>query len=136
MMTYLLSVLFMILAASPSLQQSFVQFTEKPDENNMLFTLCIVGVFSLLYYIVRSNEKCQYCDKENFIFEVTPNRILGRNLPRDAIYASDKSINFEFDRVGSGMCSEGECRTYGLIKGCPDGRSTTSYGEGSTDAYM
>ena len=136
MMTYLLSVLFMILAASPSIQQSFAQLSGKTDDNQMWFTLCIVGVFSLLYYILRISEKCRHCDQEDFIFEVTPNRILGRNLPRDAVYDSNKSVNFEFDRVGSGMCSNGECRSYGLIKGCPDGRSTTSYGEGTTDAYM
>lgn len=67
--------------------------------------------------------------KEGFFFEVTPHRILGRNLPRDSIF-DGKPITFEFDAIGSGMCGKDGCNSYGMIKGCPNART---YGTSSTD---
>ena len=66
--------------------------------------------------------------KENFFFVAPENRALPRNLktdqevsfpPREAIYTSDRPINFSFSTVGSGQCEQGGCQAYGIIKGCP-----------------
>lgn len=66
--------------------------------------------------------------KEDFFFVAPENRALPRNLktdqevsfpPREAIYTSDRPINFSFSTVGSGSCDQGDCQAYGIIKGCP-----------------
>lgn len=66
--------------------------------------------------------------KEDFFFVAPENRALPRNLkteqdvsfpPRQAIYTSDRPINFSFSTVGSGKCDQGGCMAYGIIKGCP-----------------
>jgi hypothetical protein len=67
--------------------------------------------------------------KEGFFFEVTPHRVLGRNLPRESIF-DGKPITFAFDSIGSGMCGKDGCNSYGMIKGCPNART---YGNGSAD---
>ncbi len=102
-------------------------FYEKLDgliDNKMYQQFIYLGALILISLIVKFASP-----KEGFFFEVTPNRTLGRNLPRSTIF-DGKPITFSFDSIGSGMCGKDGCNSYGMIKGCPNART---YGGPSTD---
>jgi hypothetical protein len=111
-------------------QKIFYKFSEFDFFKNyekfkvqMIFTGAVVGLFTVFYVIN------YLVTKEGFFFVAPQNPILGRNMPRKAIY-NGKPITFDFDSVGSGMCTEESCNNYGMIKGCPNGRF---YGTENTD---
>jgi hypothetical protein len=93
-------------------------------DNKTYTQFVYLGVLAVVLLV-----SCLVLPQENFFFEVTPHRILGRNLPRQAIF-DGKPITFSFNSVGSGMCTDNGCNSYGMIKGCPNARG---YGIGSTD---
>ena len=140
MISYLLAVLFISLASSPAVQAAFREATGSSDDKNILFSIACIAVFSIFYFVLCQSCTCrpdpeqdEKVNKEPFYFEVTPNRTLLRNIPEYAVYKGGPGVGFSFNAVGSGICSPDECRTEGLIKGCPN---STVYGEGDPDNYM
>lgn len=114
---YLFAVFFIIIASLQILSNKIMNLTVlqsySPTVKQAAYSLLIVSLFSICYFI--------FGMKEGFFMDFSniDNRVLGRNLPRDAIYQDDRGVHFEFDRVGSGACKDGACHAYGIIKGCP-----------------
>jgi hypothetical protein len=128
LLIYLLTLAIIVVGSNQSIFYKVSDIFKERDKSTIQlgFTVALVALFTMFYFIN------YLITKEGFFFEVSDPRILGRNMkriPRDAIY-DGKPISFEFDSVGSGMCSEAGCNNYGMIKGCPNGRS---YGTGNTD---
>ena len=125
LLIYLLTLVIIVVASNQSIFYRVSEIFKDRQKSTIQigFTGVLVALFTLCYII-------NYLfTKEGFFFEVPEKRILGRNIPREAIY-NGKPISFQFDSVGSGMCSEESCNNYGMIKGCPNGRF---YGTGNTD---
>lgn len=121
----------LIFIALASLQVLFKKFSElelvraenyTDTTKQLIYTVLILVAFSIIYYFIGS--------REGFFFTVPEKRTLGRNFPREAAYDDERQVTFSFDSVGSGMCSDDGCNSYGIIKGCPGARS---YGRGNTD---
>jgi len=125
---FFIALVFIALASLQVLFKKFSELEMVRAENytdtmkQIIYTVLILLAFSVVYYFMGS--------REGFFFEVTPNPILGREFPREAIYKDERGVTFSFDSVGSGMCSDDGCNSYGIIKGCPGARS---YGRGNTD---
>ena len=139
---YLLAVLFILLVSSRQVSDAFINMIQdsdlSPSTSQILYSVAAVLLFSFFYYMLtcsgRSEEDEQ--EQENFLF-VPPTRegeTLGRNVPREAVYNGNVGLTFNFDSVGSGMCSSPNCHDDGIIKGCP-GRHNV-YGEGSAPRFM
>lgn len=127
LLIYLLTLVIIVVASNQSIffKVSKMKMFETLEKSTIQigFTVALVALFTLFYLI-------NYLfTKEGFFFVAPQNPILGRNIPREAIY-NGKPISFQFDSVGSGMCSEESCNNYGMIKGCPNGRY---YGTENTD---
>lgn len=125
LLIYLLTLVIIVVASNQSIFYKVSEIFKEREKSTIQlgFTVALVALFTLCYVI-------NYLfTKEGFFFEVTPKRILGRNMPREAIY-NGKPISFQFDSVGSGMCSQESCNSYGMIKGCPNDRY---YGTENTD---
>jgi hypothetical protein len=127
LLIYLLTLAIIVVGSNQSIFYKVSDIFKERDKSTIQlgFTVALVGLFTMFYFIN------YLITKEGFFFQVSDPkyRILGRNMKRDAIY-DGKPISFEFDSVGSGMCSEAGCNNYGMIKGCPNGRF---YGTGNTD---
>lgn len=124
---YLLTLAIIAVASNQSIFYKFSvsEYLKNKDKTTVQFYF--TGIFAILFtlfYFVN-----YVITKEGFFFVAPQNPILGRNMPREAIY-DGKPISFQFDSVGSGMCSEESCNNYGMIKGCPNGRY---YGTENTD---
>ena len=125
---FFIALVFIALASLQVLFKKFSELEMVRAENytdtmkQIIYTVLILLAFSLVYYFMGS--------REGFFFEVPEKRTLGRNFPREAIYDDERGVTFSFDSVGSGMCSDDGCNSYGIIKGCPGARS---YGRGNTD---
>ena len=125
LLIYLLTLVIIVVGSNQSIFYRVSEIFKDRQKSTiqMGFTVALVALFTLCYVI-------NYLfTKEGFFFEAPQNPILGRNMPRQAIY-DGKPISFQFDSVGSGMCSEESCNNYGMIKGCPNGRF---YGTENTD---
>ena len=129
-MGLLIYLLILIIIGFASNQKIFYKFSisdfckeKDKDTVQVYFTVIFAAIFTFLYVLN------YFFTKEGFFFVAPQNRILGRNMPREAIY-NGKPITFKFDSVGSGMCSEESCNSYGMIKGCPNDRY---YGTENTD---
>jgi hypothetical protein len=125
----LLGIIFIALARNDKVKELIGNLVEKfePEkfkEYKPLNMLVLMVAFTIIFFILK------FMSGENFFFQVSEKRTLGRNMPRDAVYTDDKGVSFEFDRIGSGMCSDGGCNSYGMIKGCPNGNMR---GRGNTD---
>ena len=124
---FFIALVFIALASLQVLFKKFSELEMVRAENytdtmkQVIYTVLILVAFSLIYYFMGS--------REGFFFEVTPDPILGRNFPREAIYTDERGVTFSFDSVGSGRCSDEGCNSYGIIKGCPGART---YGRGNT----
>lgn len=103
----------------------YYEMIDSKVDNKMYPQFIYLGIMFVLLLIVHFAIP----PKEGFFFEVTPHRTLGRNMPRQSIF-DGKPITFSFDSIGSGMCGDSGCNSYGMIKGCPDARV---YGGESTD---
>ena len=114
---YLIAMALIIISSNNSVYFKVSEmFPDYKKSNIQLgYTGTLVVLFTLLYILnyVFTNE--------GFFFTVPERRILGRNIPRKALY-DGKAVSFEFDSVGSGMCGEEGCHNYGMIKGCPGTR--------------
>jgi hypothetical protein len=125
---YLIALFFIIIASLNVLFEKFskmdlvVSQRFSPTINQLVYTSIIVVLFTIFYMLLAT--------KEGFFFTAPQNPILGRNMARDAAFDTDRQLTFSFDSVGSGMCSDDGCNSYGMIKGCPNAKS---YGRGNTD---
>lgn len=128
LLIYLLTCAIIVIASNQSIFYKVSDIFKEREKSTIQlgFTAALVAVFTLCYLIN------YLITKEGFFFTVPEKRILGRNIPREAIY-NGKPITFKFDSVGSGMCSEESCNSYGMIKGCPNDRY---YGTENTDDSM
>jgi hypothetical protein len=137
---YLLAILFILLASSRHLVNRFIDMMRQYEMDEftaeIIYSVGLVIVFSLFYYVIscaRAPHSHSY--QENFFFQVSENKTLGRNHPRDAITNANKSVSFQYDVPdGSGMCSGSSCNDYGLIKGCPGKKH--AFGESDPNQYM
>jgi hypothetical protein len=142
---YLLAVLFILLVSSRQVSDSFINMIQEsnlslsPSTSQILYSVAAVLLFSFFYYMLTCSSRRSEEDEEeqeNFFFIPTPreDQVLGRNDPRDAVYKDNVGVTFNFDSVGSGMCSSAKCTDEGIIKGCP-GRNNL-YGEGGLPRFM
>jgi hypothetical protein len=140
---YLLAVLFILLVSSRQVSDSFINMIQESNlsssTSQILYSVASVLLFSFFYYMLTcscSGRAEDEEEQENFFF-MPPTRegeTLGRNAPRDAVYSDNRGVTFNFDSVGSGMCSSPNCHDDGIIKGCP-GRHNL-YGEGGAPRFM
>ena len=114
LLIYLITLAIIVVASNQSIFYKVSEIFKDREKATIQigFTVCLGLVFTLCYVLNGIFMK------EGFFFVAPQNPILGRNIPRKAIY-DGKPITFEFDSVGSGM-----------IKGCPNGRY---YGTENTD---
>ena len=139
---YLLAVLFILLVSSRQVSDSFINMIQEsnfsPSTSQILYSVAAVLLFSFFYYMLTCSSRSEEDEdeQENFFFIPTPreDQVLGRNDPRDAVYKDNVGVTFNFDSVGSGMCSSANCTDEGIIKGCP-GRHNL-YGDGGTPRFM
>ncbi len=138
---YLLAVLFILLVSSRQVSDSFINMIQESNfstsTSQILYSVAAVLIFSFFYYMLTCGKRGEdEQEEENFLFIPTPkeDKILGLNYPRDAVYKDKAGVTFNFDSVGSGMCSSANCHDDGIIKGCP-GRYNL-YGEGEAPRFM
>lgn len=138
---YLLAVLFILLVSSRQVSDSFINMIQESDisssTSQILYSVAAVLLFSFFYYMLTCSSRAEDEEEQENFFFIAPDRegeTLGRNAPRDAVYSSNKGVTFNFDPVGSGMCSSPNCHDDGIIKGCP-GRHNL-YGEGGAPRFM
>lgn len=99
---YLLAILFILLASSRHLVNRFIDMMRQYEMDEftaeIIYSVGLVIVFSLFYYVIscaRAPHSHSY--QENFFFQVSENKTLGRNHPRDAITNANKSVSFQYD---------------------------------------
>lgn len=144
-LSIIIGILFIAIACSKSVRDEFMQMINdlKADDETkeLIYALVLISLFLFILSLSKilkskkSKMKMREDDedddeetKEDFFFVAPENRVLPRNLkndqqvsfpPREAIYTSNRPINFSFTTVGSGNCDQGGCQAYGIIKGCP-----------------
>jgi hypothetical protein len=138
---YLLAVLFILLVSSRQVSDAFINMIQdsdlSPSTSQILYSVSAVLLFSFFYYMLTCSNRAEDEEEQENFFFIPPTRegeTLGRNAPRDAVYNDNRGVTFNFDSVGSGMCSSANCHDDGLIKGCP-GRNNL-YGDGGTPRFM
>lgn len=143
-LSIIIGILFIAIACSKSVRDEFMQMINdlKADDETkeLIYALVLISLFLFILSVskiakskkfnMKMKEDEDEETKEDFFF-VAPDeqgRTIFRNTkndqqvsfpPREAIYTSDRPINFSFTTVGSGNCDQGGCQAYGIIKGCP-----------------
>lgn len=144
-LSIIIGILFIAIACSKTVRDEFMQMINdlKTDDETkeLIYALVLISLFLFILTVskrvkhsyklkTKNDDDVDEDDetKEDFFFVAPENRVLPRNLktdqdvsfpPREAIYTSDRPINFSFTTVGSGSCDQGGCQAYGIIKGCP-----------------